>query len=199
MFPEITHDDVFRLETDRLWLRWPRIADAAGFTALLNDPDVTRHTTLPRPYRIEDAEDFIPFAREANATGVSLYLVLTQKRAPDTPLGVISAEGAQTRGTTRLGFWLGKPHQGQGLMSEAACAFVDLLFRITALERVISAAMPGNAASLRLQEKLGFVQTGPVEIDAPALGGRLQAIGTELKRGAARTSFAARRPKLIST
>ena len=30
MFPEITHDDVFRLETERLWLRWPRLSDAEG-------------------------------------------------------------------------------------------------------------------------------------------------------------------------
>ena len=199
MFPEITHDDVFRLETERLWLRWPRMADAAGFTALLNDPDVTRHTTLPRPYRTEDAEGFIRFARETNAAGDSLYLVLTPKRDPNTPLGVISAEGAQSRGTSRLGFWLGKPYWGQGLMSEAASAFVDLVFKITSLERVISAAMPDNAASLRIQEKLGFVQTGPTEIDAPAIGGKLRVIGTELKRGAARTSFGARRPKLSST
>ena len=30
MFPDLTRDDVFRLETRRLWLRWPRAADAAG-------------------------------------------------------------------------------------------------------------------------------------------------------------------------
>ena len=28
MFPEIAKDDVFRIETRRLWLRWPRLADA---------------------------------------------------------------------------------------------------------------------------------------------------------------------------
>ena len=27
MFPDLTRDDVFRLETRRLWLRWPRLAD----------------------------------------------------------------------------------------------------------------------------------------------------------------------------
>ncbi len=28
MFPDLTRDDVFRIETKRLWLRWPRIQDA---------------------------------------------------------------------------------------------------------------------------------------------------------------------------
>ena len=35
MFPEITRDDIFRLETERLWLRWPRAADARGDRATL--------------------------------------------------------------------------------------------------------------------------------------------------------------------
>ena len=199
MFPEITHDDVFRLETERLWLRWPRIADATSFVVLLNDPETTRHTTLPSPYRTQDAGDFIRFARESNAAGDSLYLALALKRDPNTPIGMISAEGSQSRGTSRLGFWLGRPHWGQGLMSEAAGAFVDLVFKITSLERLISAAAPENIASLRLQERLGFTQTGRAELDAPTSGKTLQVITTELKRGAAHTSFGARRPKLSST
>ena len=28
MFPDYFRDDVFRLETQRLWLRWPTAADA---------------------------------------------------------------------------------------------------------------------------------------------------------------------------
>ena len=35
MFPDIARDDVFRLETQRLWLRWPRVSDAACDRALL--------------------------------------------------------------------------------------------------------------------------------------------------------------------
>jgi hypothetical protein len=27
MFPDLLRDDVFRLETRRLWLRWPRAAE----------------------------------------------------------------------------------------------------------------------------------------------------------------------------
>lgn len=34
MFPELTRDDVFRLETRRLWLRWTRMADASAILRL---------------------------------------------------------------------------------------------------------------------------------------------------------------------
>ncbi len=199
MFPEITHDDVFRLETERLWLRWPRAADAPAFVALAGDADVSRNTTLPHPYALSDAEGFIRDARARNAAGDGLFLTLAPKRAPNDAIGVISAEGAAARGATQLGFWLGKPHWGQGLMSEAALAFVDLIFKISSLERIDSSAAPENLGSLRVQEKLGFIRTGEADLDAPARGGKLHVVTTQLKRGAAHTVFGARRPKLTST
>ena len=37
MFPDLTRDDVFRLETRRLWLRWPRLADAQAIVRLAGE------------------------------------------------------------------------------------------------------------------------------------------------------------------
>ena len=37
MFPDLTRDDVFRLETRRLWLRWPRHADGQAIARLAGD------------------------------------------------------------------------------------------------------------------------------------------------------------------
>ncbi len=50
MFPEITRDDVFRLETRRLWLRWPRAKDAAQHAAIVAHRDVAEMTSrIPHP------------------------------------------------------------------------------------------------------------------------------------------------------
>ena len=38
MFPEIAKDDVFRIETRRLWLRWPRLADAPAMLLVAAGP-----------------------------------------------------------------------------------------------------------------------------------------------------------------
>ena len=44
MFPELTRDDVFRLETRRLWLRWPRMADATAILKLAGEKAVAEMT-----------------------------------------------------------------------------------------------------------------------------------------------------------
>ena len=73
MFPEITRDDIFRLETQRLWLRWPRAADGEAIAQHCSDPDVALNTAnIPHPYALADAERFVfepaPATRWANSS-----------------------------------------------------------------------------------------------------------------------------------
>lgn len=192
MFPEITRDDIFRLETRRLWLRWPRAADADAIARYCNDPEVALKTTaIPYPYARSDAEGFVLRARSENAAGAALHLALALKRQQGEPIGMISLMGAETRGEGNLGFVLARSAWGQGFMTEAAGAFVDLVLNITSLDHIVSSALPTNTASLRVQEKLGFVVTGEKTADAPARGGALQLTTTLLKRGAAHASYGA--------
>ena len=66
MFPDLTRDDVFRLETRRLWLRWPRQADAQAIVRLAGEKAVAEMTArLPHPYPAEAADRFILEARRA--------------------------------------------------------------------------------------------------------------------------------------
>ncbi|ARN82296.1 GNAT family N-acetyltransferase [Methylocystis bryophila] len=192
MFPEITRDDIFRLETRRLWLRWPRAADADAIARYCNDPEVALKTTaIPYPYARSDAEGFVLHARTENAAGAALHLALALKRQQSEAIGMISLMGAETRGEGNLGFVLARSAWGQGLMTEAARAFVDLVLNITSLDHIVSSALATNTASLRVQEKLGFVVTGEKTADAPARGGALQMTTTLLKRGAAHAPYGA--------
>jgi hypothetical protein len=51
MFPDLTRDDVFRLETRSLWLRWPRIADAAAIARQAGEKAVAEMTAnIPHTY-----------------------------------------------------------------------------------------------------------------------------------------------------
>lgn len=200
MFPEIARDDIFRLETPRLWLRWPRAADQGSICRLAGDPEVALRTArIPHPYEAYHAESFILSARAENASGTGLTLALTQKRQADEAIGVIGVHGANARGTGMIGFWLGRPYWGRGLMSEAAGAFIDMVFGMTGLERIVSSALPSNAASLRVHEKLGFTRAGQGKFPAPARGGEVDVELFDLRRGAIPTSFGAKRPKLQAT
>lgn len=200
MFPEVTHDDVFRLETERLWLRWPRPADAEEITRHVDDPDVALMTAvIPHPYSPQDADAFIRAAREENARGEGLHLVTTLKSRPNEPIGLVSLRGADRRGAATLGFWLGRSYWGKGYTTEAALALIDLAFGVTSLDRVVSSARIENASSIRIHEKLGFTRLGRGMLPAPARGGDIEVERFELKRGAAHTVFGSKRPRLTST
>ena len=93
MFPDMARDDVFRLETPRLWLRWPRICDAAAIHKFCSQWEVARYTArIPHPYPPGSAERFIYASREANASGRDLTLVITPIKGKGDAIGSISLE-----------------------------------------------------------------------------------------------------------
>jgi RimJ/RimL family protein N-acetyltransferase len=55
-----------------------------------------------------------------------------------------------------LGFYLARAFWGRWLATEAGRAFVDFGFGELGLRRIVTAVEVGNAASVRVLEKLGF-------------------------------------------
>ena len=56
-----------------------------------------------------------------------------------------------------LGYWLGKPFWGQGLIPEAARELLRYAFETLGMRAVWCGYYDGNDKSRRVQEKLGFV------------------------------------------
>jgi RimJ/RimL family protein N-acetyltransferase len=159
MFPDLARDDVFRLETRRLWLRWPQASDALALAALANDWEVARLTAhIPHPYALEDAEHFIADSRIGNGLGRHLRLVLTLKTGDRPLVGMVGLE--QSPEGADLGYWLGKPYWGQGLAGEAAGAMIDAFFRVTPAPALSAVALPENAASQAVLRGMGFSPVG---------------------------------------
>jgi hypothetical protein len=108
MFPDLTRDDVFRLETRRLWLRWPRLADAQALVRLAGEKAVAEMTAhIPHPYGPEDAERFVYEARRSNTEGRGLALLITPRSKPEQPpsaalgSGRASGEPSSATGSAR--------------------------------------------------------------------------------------------------
>jgi RimJ/RimL family protein N-acetyltransferase len=184
MFPDLARDDVFRLETARLWLRWPRAADATALHRFCSMWEVARYTArIPHPYPPGSAERFIYAAREGNASGRDLTLVLTPKKGKREAIGSISLE---SRGFDRLtlGFVLAPEHWGKGLTTEAAWTMVRAGFELTPAVEMLADARVENDASRRVLETCGFelVSTGPK--GAPARGGLVECHSFRLTREA---------------
>ena len=169
MFPDLFRDDVFRLETARLWLRWPMASDAKPIAHLLRDPAIAAMTArLPSPYSLSDAEAFVLATRAANAQGDGLGLVLASQKRPGVPLGCIEL---RVRGEDlSIGYWLGQPSQGQGLMREAVEALVSYQFLFASFQSVRARVRTDNPASRRVLEACSFELQGRECIDFPARG-----------------------------
>jgi [ribosomal protein S5]-alanine N-acetyltransferase len=59
-----------------------------------------------------------------------------------------------------LGYWMGKAHAGQGHLTAALTLMLPVAFASLKIRRIEAACLPDNTASLRVLEKLGFVQEG---------------------------------------
>ena len=171
MFPDLTRDDVFRLETAQLWLRWPRSADAVALSKLAGEREVAEMTaSIPHPYSEQDAARWIFSARAGNALGSSLALVIARRGKPTEAIGAVGLH--QTRpGVALLGYWIGRPFQGRGYVTEAVEAMIDTAFRLADVTEIHAQARVGNESSRRVLEKCGFSSEGRGQIDLPARGG----------------------------
>jgi RimJ/RimL family protein N-acetyltransferase len=171
MFPDIARDDVFRLETKRLWLRWPRVADAGAIARYSSRWEVARMTSrIPHPYPPGEAERFIFTAREANALGRDLILVIAPIRGKRDPIGMISLE-SRRQGRLTLGYALAPEVWGNGYATEAASAAIEAGFALTNAIEMLATAHIENPASRRVLDKCGFTHTGTGLEGAPARGG----------------------------
>ena len=83
----------------------------------------------------------------------------------DALIGVIDALLKEPSALQRecgyaIGYWLGQPFWGRGYMTEAARRFFQHVFATITDDTIYSGAFRDNAASLRIQEKLGFERDG---------------------------------------
>ena len=144
------------IETARLILRPWNEKDADSLFKYASDPDVG------------------PIAGWAPHTSVaeSLEIIRTVFAAPEVYAVVLKETGeavgccglifgdnvndARHR-EAELGYWIGKPYWGRGLMSEAVLAILKRGFEVLGLDVIWCSHYDGNIRSKRVIEKAGFI------------------------------------------
>ena len=175
-----------QIRTARLVLRPLRADDDARIFALFANWNVARFLSSPPwPYSREDAHAFVQLRIPPEQTD-SITFAITRDGALIGSIDVISkpASAVQRDSGYSLGYWLGEPFWGEGLMSEAARAFVAHFFATKPDDVLYSGAFSENAASLRIQEKLGFQRDGENMFYSRPRGGELPHVSTSLTRAA---------------
>jgi RimJ/RimL family protein N-acetyltransferase len=170
LFPAETRDDVFWIETRRLWLRWPRATDVDCLAPWIGRPDVAEMTaTWPAGIGRDGIAARIAAGRSGNTTGSKLVLVITERHATEIAIGQVGV-ALEPGGSARLGYHLNPAHWGQGIMTEAVAALADWSFILTRVPQIIAGVRSVNPASRRVLEKCGFHPTGPMLWESPVRG-----------------------------
>jgi RimJ/RimL family protein N-acetyltransferase len=143
------------VETVRLRLRNLVSRDLETFLHYRQDPAVARYQGWS-DYTRADAEAF--FEAQGRATfgaAGTWYQVGIADRSSDALLGDCAVHFVDDR-QVELGFTLATEHQGQGFMTEAARAMLEVLFGQRNAHRVTALTDARNAACVDLLERLGF-------------------------------------------
>ncbi len=146
-----------RIIGERIILRRPRMSDADQITEYCEDLQLSRYTqNIPHPYKRKDAVWFVKHcAEEWKAKKGYIYVIEHDKKLA----GVISLN-MRGKGVAEMGYWVGRPHWGHGLTTEAAKLLLRAGFKKLKLHKIYATHHPKNPASGRVMEKLGMKYEG---------------------------------------
>jgi RimJ/RimL family protein N-acetyltransferase/ADP-ribose pyrophosphatase YjhB (NUDIX family) len=144
------------IQTERLLLRPWQASDAEDLYAYASDPRVGPAAGWPPHTSVDNSRDIIRDVLSASET----YAIVDKRtgRAIGSiglMVGAASHIGLpDTQG--ELGYWIGVPYWGQGLVPEAVQAMLRHAFEELGLTKVWCGYYDGNDRSLRVQQKGGF-------------------------------------------
>ena len=145
-----------KMETKRLILRSPQVADAAAYTAIHNSEFVLRYNAMnpTTPERM---------AAKFQDPGYLEETVFLEEKQTGELIGAIFLEEDSLRygvASKGLSYFLSEGHSRKGYMKEAMQALISHLFVTEGLECVSARAFADNTASRALLKSLGFQENG---------------------------------------
>ena len=142
------------LETERLLLRRPTLADVKAIARLADDRRIAENTRrLPHPYSQDHAIEVV------RATGDDYRGTAFLIENNFSPIGMVGVDWREPE-APELGYWLGVEHWGRGFGTEAARAVIDFTFEEFDAEQLMAGARVSNPSSRNILEKCGFQWCG---------------------------------------
>jgi [ribosomal protein S5]-alanine N-acetyltransferase len=153
------------VKCDRITLRPPRLEDFEAWAEVRS-----RSRAFLQPWEPAWPEDDLTLAafrrRIRRYTGEiekdEAYPFLIAANADNTVLGGLNLTNIRRGAASMasLGYWMGQPHAGKGIMTAAVRAIIPFAAGRLRLRRIEASCVPENQASLRLLEKAQFLREG---------------------------------------
>ena len=142
-------------ETARCLIRETTPEDVEEFYRIYSDPSITRYMDGLYPEREQEKRYIREYIEKVYTFyGFGVWTVVEKESG-----AVIGRAGLSYRegyDDPELGFIIGVPWQGKGYAREVCRAVLDYAWNALEFDRVQALVEPGNEASLRLCEELGF-------------------------------------------
>ena len=172
------------LRTARLVLDAPRESDIPAVLEACSDAETLRWVPLPEPYTRESAEFFVrAYCPHGLASG--RFTVWAIREGGSRPLlGVVEVRRDEAAGSASLGCWLTPGARRRGVMTEALAAVCAHALSPDGLglDRLRWEYLPGNEASRRLADAVGFDFAGAQAHVVDFRGERREALTGVLRR-----------------
>jgi [ribosomal protein S5]-alanine N-acetyltransferase len=168
MGPPLESLNTHSLETERLAIELPDIADAATLFHLVGGPDrreVCATLLWDGPSEIDEVEDWIDKAASQAFGDHGFHWVLRDKtgrltRTVGEAIGTIGTRPRGEPGRADVGYWLGRPYWGKGLMGEALRKLIEYGFTGLDYYKIEADVYTHNQRGLRLVEGVGMRREG---------------------------------------
>jgi RimJ/RimL family protein N-acetyltransferase len=164
----LPNDEELVIRTARLVLRPVRTDDAPLLFDHCSDPRLSRLMAWAPHREVGETKTFLAACVEGRRAGRGWVWAIWEEGQFRGVVGIESVLRnllAVRVDRAELGYWLGLPFHGRGLMTEAAGAATGFAFARLGLHKVIVRALAQNAASLGVIRKLGFREVGVARSD----------------------------------
>lgn len=129
-----------------------RLANLAGVTS------VVRYTLgIPLPYSIEAAAEWIAGLDARFSDGIELIYALSLR---GHVVGSVGLTFEPEHARAEIGYWLGEPYRGRGLMRAAVQVLSEHIFAERNVNRIYGLCFPENSASHAVLRGAGFRREG---------------------------------------
>lgn len=152
--------EMIQIETKQLRLRPMELDDAPALFAFWSDPMVTRHMNIDTFTDLTQAEQMIALLQKLSLEDAACRWTITLKQTGQIvgSCGFNSFDFENER--AEIGYDLGYPFWGNGYTPEALRALLSFGFHDLGLNRIEAKVEPENANSVKVLEKLRFVEEG---------------------------------------
>ncbi len=151
---QVKNTDKIIINLGEIIIRHWQTEDENALTEQANNIKIWRNIRdrFPHPYTRKDAALWI---RIANADKTMLNLAVEYQGVVAGAIGIMFKKDVYRR-TAEIGYWLGEPYWGKGIMTRAVVALTDYVFSHYDICRIYAGIFEYNQASARVLEKAGY-------------------------------------------